>query len=187
MRIQVTKMMRIRIRMRMKLFIGVQGNIYDCHSYWARSAERPTTPCQQHLTGSRTPAVQLRPGTGSRLTAAPGTRAGSRTIEAARDGSGTSRPAVGINGQTRGEVRKSRRFLPGILQAESGTPKSSSCSISRRIWFLLFSSTEGVCTDDLLSRKPGFLLSAMHSHEFCWFSFCRLLGFLVPWFFFPCS
>jgi hypothetical protein len=25
---------------------------------------------------------------------------------------------------------------------------------------------EGVCTDEFLSRKPGFLLSAMHSHAF---------------------
>jgi hypothetical protein len=101
----------------MKLFIGVQGNIYDFGTYWARSAERPTTPCLQHLSGSRTPAVpapQLRPGTGNRLTASPGTRAGSRNIEAARAGSGTSRATVGINGQTRGEV-KSRGFLPGIL------------------------------------------------------------------------
>ncbi len=29
---------------------------------------------------------------------------------------------------------------------------------------------EGVCTDDLLLRKPGFLLSAMHSRTFRWFS-----------------
>jgi hypothetical protein len=29
---------------------------------------------------------------------------------------------------------------------------------------------EGVCTDEFLSRKPGFLLSAMHSHAFRWFS-----------------
>jgi hypothetical protein len=86
-------------------------------TYWARSAERPTIPCRQHLTGSRTPTVPaalLTPGTGSRLTVA-GTRAGSRVIEATRAGSGTSRAAVGINGQTRGEVRKSRGFLPGIL------------------------------------------------------------------------
>ncbi len=35
---------------------------------------------------------------------------------------------------------------------------------------------EGVCTDEFLSRKPGFLLSAMHSHAFCWFS-CSLVFF----------
>jgi hypothetical protein len=29
---------------------------------------------------------------------------------------------------------------------------------------------EGVCTDEFLSRKPGFLLSAVHSHTFRWFS-----------------
>jgi hypothetical protein len=29
---------------------------------------------------------------------------------------------------------------------------------------------EGACTDDLLSRKPCFLLSAMHSRAFRWFS-----------------
>ncbi len=44
---------------------------------------------------------------------------------------------------------------------------------------------EGVCTDEFLSRKPGFLLSAMHSHAFRWFS-------AAPWFscslvFFPYS
>jgi len=41
---------------------------------------------------------------------------------------------------------------------------------------------EGACTDDLLSRKPGFLLSALHSHAFCWLSAAPLvflfLGFL---------
>jgi hypothetical protein len=31
-------------------------------------------------------------------------------------------------------------------------------------------SPEGVCTDEFLLRKPGFLLSAMHSHSFRWFS-----------------
>jgi hypothetical protein len=34
---------------------------------------------------------------------------------------------------------------------------------------------EGVCTDEFLSRKPGFLLSAMHSHAFCWFSAAPLV------------
>jgi hypothetical protein len=29
---------------------------------------------------------------------------------------------------------------------------------------------EGVCTDEFLSRKPGFLLSAMHRYAFGWFS-----------------
>ncbi len=133
-------------------------------TYWARCAERPTTPCLQHLSGSRTPAVpapQLRPWIGSRLTAAPGTRAGSRTREAARAGSGTSRAAVAINGQTRGEV-KSRGFLPGIYfvsiirnprsckdirKGYRASTKSSSCWFSIRICF--FKSPEGVCTDDL--------------------------------------
>ncbi len=31
-------------------------------------------------------------------------------------------------------------------------------------------SLEDVCTNEFLSRKPGFLLSAMHSHTFRWFS-----------------
>ncbi len=34
---------------------------------------------------------------------------------------------------------------------------------------------EGVCTDEFLSRKPGFLLSAMHSHAFRWFSAAPLV------------
>ncbi len=34
---------------------------------------------------------------------------------------------------------------------------------------------EGVCTDEFLSRKPSFLLSAMHSHPFCWFSAAPLV------------
>jgi hypothetical protein len=42
---------------------------------------------------------------------------------------------------------------------------------------------EGVCTDDLLLRKPGFLLSAMHSHTFRQFSASPLVflffGFLL--------
>ncbi len=42
---------------------------------------------------------------------------------------------------------------------------------------------EGVSTDDLLSRKPGFLLSAMHSRAFRWFFagplVFLLLGFLL--------
>jgi hypothetical protein len=33
----------------------------------------------------------------------------------------------------------------------------------------------GVCTDGILSRKPGFLLSAMHSHAFRWFSAAPLV------------
>jgi hypothetical protein len=41
---------------------------------------------------------------------------------------------------------------------------------------------EGKCTDDLFSRKPGFLLSTMHSRAFRWFSAAPLvflfLGFL---------
>ena len=40
---------------------------------------------------------------------------------------------------------------------------------------LTFSSPEGVCTDEFLSRKPGFLLSAMHSHTFRWFSAAPLV------------
>jgi hypothetical protein len=36
-------------------------------------------------------------------------------------------------------------------------------------------SAEGVCTDEFLSRKPGFLLSAMHSHAFRWFSAAPLV------------
>jgi hypothetical protein len=38
-----------------------------------------------------------------------------------------------------------------------------------------FKSPEGVCTDEFLSRKPGFLLSAMHSHAFRWFSAAPLV------------
>ncbi len=34
---------------------------------------------------------------------------------------------------------------------------------------------EGVCTDEFLSRKPGFLLSAMHSHAFRWVSAAPLV------------
>jgi hypothetical protein len=38
------------------------------------------------------------------------------------------------------------------------------------------------CTNEFLSRKPGFLLLAMHGHPFCWFSFAPpvflFLGFL---------
>ncbi len=53
------------------------------------------------------------------------------------------------------------------------------------------SMPEGVCTDDLQSRKPRFLLSAMHNRAFSWFFAAPLvflllgflfLGFLVPWF-----
>ena len=43
-------------------------------------------------------------------------------------------------------------------------------------------STEGACTDDSLSRKPGFLLSAVHSRALRWLSAAPLvflfLGFL---------
>jgi hypothetical protein len=35
--------------------------------------------------------------------------------------------------------------------------------------------SEGVCTEEFLSRKLGFLLSAMHSHAFCWFSVAPLV------------
>ncbi len=35
--------------------------------------------------------------------------------------------------------------------------------------------TEGVCTAEFLSRKPGFLLSAVHSHAFCLFSVAPLV------------
>jgi hypothetical protein len=41
--------------------------------------------------------------------------------------------------------------------------------------------SDGVCKDDLLSRKHGFLISAMHSHAFPWFS-CRSMVFLFPGF-----
>ncbi len=34
---------------------------------------------------------------------------------------------------------------------------------------------EGVCTDEFLSRKPGFLLSVMHSHTFRRFSAAPLV------------
>jgi hypothetical protein len=34
---------------------------------------------------------------------------------------------------------------------------------------------EGVCTDEFLSRKPGFLLSAIHNHAFRWFSAAPLV------------
>jgi hypothetical protein len=44
---------------------------------------------------------------------------------------------------------------------------------------------EGVCTDDLLLRKPGFLLSAMHSREFV--GFLPLPGFSCSLGFFPYS
>jgi hypothetical protein len=36
-------------------------------------------------------------------------------------------------------------------------------------------AAEGVCTDEFLSRKPDFLLSAMHSHTFRWFSAAPLV------------
>ncbi len=36
-------------------------------------------------------------------------------------------------------------------------------------------SAEGVCTYEFLSRKPGFLLSALHSHTFRWFSVTPLV------------
>ncbi len=48
--------------------------------------------------------------------------------------------------------------------------------------WMLGLNPEGACTDDLLSRKPGFLLSALHSHTFRWLSATPLvflfLGFL---------
>jgi hypothetical protein len=50
---------------------------------------------------------------------------------------------------------------------------------------LSFTSLEGVCTDDLLPRKPGFLLSAMRSRTIHSVVFCRSLGFLVPCFLVP--
>jgi hypothetical protein len=34
---------------------------------------------------------------------------------------------------------------------------------------------EGVCTDEFLSRNPGFLLLAMHSPTFPWFSAAPLV------------
>ncbi len=34
---------------------------------------------------------------------------------------------------------------------------------------------KGECTDEFLSRKPGFLLSAIHSHAFRWFSAAPLI------------
>ncbi len=36
--------------------------------------------------------------------------------------------------------------------------------------FYSFYLPEGVCTDEFLSRKPGFRLSAMHRYAFRWFS-----------------
>jgi hypothetical protein len=41
--------------------------------------------------------------------------------------------------------------------------------------YMCQSSPEGVCTDEFLSRKPGFLLSVMHSHAFRWFSAAPLV------------
>ncbi len=46
--------------------------------------------------------------------------------------------------------------------------------------FFALSLPEGACTDDLLSRKPGFLLSACTVAHFV--GICSSLGFLVPWF-----
>jgi hypothetical protein len=42
---------------------------------------------------------------------------------------------------------------------------------------------EGACTDDLLSRKPGFLLSAMHSRSFRWLSASTLVFLFLVFFF----
>jgi hypothetical protein len=41
-------------------------------------------------------------------------------------------------------------------------------------------SPEGVCTDELLARKPGFLLLQLCTVAH-FASYCRSLGFLVPW------
>jgi hypothetical protein len=49
-------------------------------------------------------------------------------------------------------------------------------------WQLIHQHPDGVCTNEFLSRKPGFLLSAMHNHAFRWFSAAPpvflFLGFL---------
>jgi hypothetical protein len=44
-----------------------------------------------------------------------------------------------------------------------------------RIYTFIKPTPEGVCTDEFLSRKPGFLLSAMHIHGFHWFSAAPLV------------
>jgi hypothetical protein len=52
-----------------------------------------------------------------------------------------------------------------------------------RIYTFIKPTPEGVCTDEFLSRKPGFLLSAMHTAQSrISLVFCRFLGFLVLWF-----
>ncbi len=52
----------------------------------------------------------------------------------------------------------------------------------RTLWYSLYVRTLwGVCTDDLLSRKPGFLFfSDAQSRIFL--IFCGSPGFIVPWF-----
>ncbi len=61
----------------------------------------------------------------------------------------------------------SRRANPVWIHGDRGQPNPK--------WINADPDPEGVCTDEFLSRKPGFLLSAMHSHAFRWFSAAPLV------------
>ncbi len=61
----------------------------------------------------------------------------------------------------------------GAIRAPRGGDGAEAGALILQVWMY----AEGVCTDEFLSRKPGFLLSAMHSHTFRWFS-AALLVFL---------
>ncbi len=68
--------------------------------------------------------------------------------------------------------RRKSKTMPTLfrdrLSNEENPPK-------RRMHYPFSKAPEGVCADEFLSRKPGFLLSAMHSHAFRWFSAAPLV------------
>ncbi len=88
--------------------------------------------------------------------------------------------------RARGESDLLSQF-PSNLAPWLGSIEQSNRFCHWEIYFYIrhqrcFTIPEGICTDEFLSRKPGFLISAMHSHTFRWFSDAPLvflfLGFL---------
>ncbi len=61
------------------------------------------------------------------------------------------------------------------------------CTVCRAAGGVGSSCPEVVCTDDFLSRKPSFLLSAMHCRELNFVGFLPPPWFSCSWVFFPYS
>ncbi len=62
-----------------------------------------------------------------------------------------------------------------LLLAKSQKVLDTACKIEKIREIKDILHAEGVCTEEFLLRKPGFLLSAMHSHAFRWFSAAPLV------------